>query len=196
MYPSGFNNNNGYFPFYPLQTLNSNNNNFVNPLYPGNNNYYYSDYEIDLEMSNLIHKFTEKVGVGSEDDENQQQQMGRRSGQGRSTRNQQQQHQQQSSGMMGQNSDNNMMMKDQYDLGRTGGGMDTNVDTGMGMGMQGSQRRMGGGYMGQQQQQRGGEMGSQEGSMSVGRGFKHDWETSENMRQSGGSGSRQQGRNL
>lgn len=239
MYSYGFNTNSNSF-YYPLEqqqayncdytdnTNNSNNNNPISPFYTQDNynyynNYYNQNFNIDLEMSNLIHKFAEKVGATDEDTEQQQQgqqgqhqqryaqqQQGQGQGQQRtagSARNKIEKHQPR----VMQSGEGRDLDRDQYDLGRTSGGMgggrrgkdedmDTDMDSqgmggnrsgGMGMGG-GSGMGMGGGGsgMGQQQQHFRSEMGTEQDTDTAGRGFKHDWKTSESMSQGG----RNQGR--
>ncbi|KAK5780690.1 Sip18p PWA37_003341 [Arxiozyma heterogenica] len=130
-------------------------------------------------MSNLIHKFTEKVG-GSLDDDNQEKQRQRTQAQAGA---QMQSH----AGMQGghrmtqprrfQTGENlereEDMGRDQYDLGRTSGGMN---DTYMGSG--------GMKHHGQHHQHHQ-HMNDQDESACAGRGFKNDWKTAENMKTAG-----------
>lgn len=127
-------------------------------------------------MSNLIHKFTEKVG-GSLDDDSQERQRQRMRAQAGA---QVQSHAGMQSGyrmtqprrfQTGEDlEEGEDMGRDQYDLGRTSGGMN---DTYMGTG--GMKHR------GQHQSQ----MGNQDESTVVGRGFKDDWKAAENMKLAG-----------
>lgn len=141
-------------------------------------------------MSNLIHKFTEKVG-GSLDDDNQERQH-------QKTQFQADAQGQSHAGMQGRygmtqprrfQTGENLEReedtgRDQYDLGRTSGGTnDAYMGTG-GMKHHGQHHQHQSQYGGQSYQS---QMGDQDESTNAGRGFKDDWKTAENMRLAGHS---------
>lgn len=196
------------------------NSNKINSFYNGTN--YNSNFNFDQEMSNIIHKFAEKVGA-TDDDEQQQQQLNQQQHQhhqhGQTSHGQQGRRgmqstdmpsrtgQYQQGGMEGAGQTNmggEKLGRDQYDLGRDRNDdldMDDAMDMQHNMGASGTATGRGeagmgtkASHMGQgQHQQYGSHMGSKGDSNTVGRGFKDDWETSETMQQ---KGSRQNRRDL
>lgn len=189
----------------------SQNSDKINSFYNETN--YNSNFNIDQEMSNLIHKFAEKVGATDDDEQQQQQyQQHQQHQQGHTSHRQGGQRGMESASGTGKYQQRGMegvgqtkiggenLGPDQYDLGRDrndGMDMDDAKDMQQNMGGSGMAAGHGGSGMGShasnnrggQNKQFGSERGSQMGfqgeSEIAGRGLKHDWDTSDAVKQSG-----------